>query len=228
MKTLLFLTHFLSSNINAEVADKQKLLEIDDGVKRATLLLKFMLKDIQMLEIKQEIHQKVHTDIDQQQRDYFLRQQIKVLQDELGQRRPRPGDGIAARTGEQKKWPEEVHEHFEKELDKIMRMNPMAAEYPVAISYAELLVELPWSEYTKDNFDLKRAKKILDKDHYGMEKVKEPDSGVPGSAEAKAGYESAYPLPVWPSGCGENLPRKVRGQGVGAQLCAHVAGRRAR
>ncbi|WP_026135500.1 endopeptidase La [Nafulsella turpanensis] len=168
-----FLTHFLSSNINAEVADKQKLLEIDDGVKRATLLLKFMLKDIQMLEIKQEIHQKVHTDIDQQQRDYYLRQQIKVLQDELGQDGPDQEVENLRERGEKKQWTEKVQEHFEKELDKIMRMNPMAAEYPVAVAYAELLVELPWSEYTKDNFDLQRAKKILDKDHYGMEKVKD-------------------------------------------------------
>ena len=168
-----FLTHFLSSNINAEVADKQKLLEIDDGVKRATLLLKFMLKDIQMLEIKQEIHQKVHTDIDQQQRDYYLRQQIKVLQDELGQDGPDQEVEALREKGEEKKWPPAVAEHFEKELDKILRMNSMAAEYPVAISYAELLVELPWHEYTKDNFDLQRAKKVLDKDHYGMEKVKD-------------------------------------------------------
>ena len=168
-----FLTHFLSSNINAEVADKQKLLEIDDGVKRATLLLKFMLKDIQMLEIKQEIHQKVHTDIDQQQRDYYLRQQIKVLQDELGQDGPDQEVDALRERGMEKDWPDEVAEHFDKELDKILRMNSMAAEYPVAISYAELLVELPWKEYTKDNFDLQRAKKILDKDHYGMEKVKD-------------------------------------------------------
>ncbi len=168
-----FLTHFLSSNINAEVADKQKLLEIDDGVKRATLLLKFMLKDIQMLEIKQEIHQKVHVDIDQQQRDYYLRQQIKVLQDELGQDGPDQEVDNLRERGAEKNWPEAVGEHFEKELDKIMRMNSMAAEYPVAISYAEFLVDLPWNEYTKDNFDLQRAKKILDKDHYGMEKVKD-------------------------------------------------------
>lgn len=167
-----FLTHFLSSNINAEVADKQKLLQIDDGLKRATLLLKFMLKDIQMLEIKQEIHQKVHTDIDQQQRDYYLRQQIKVLQDELGQEGPDQEVDDLRERGEGKKWPEEVAEHFEKELDKILRMNSMAAEYPVAISYAELLVELPWQHYSKDNFDLARAQKILDRDHYGMEKVK--------------------------------------------------------
>lgn len=168
-----FLTHFLSSNINADVADKQKLLEIDDGVKRATLLLKFMLKDIQMLQLKQEIHQKVHTDIDQQQRDYFLRQQIKVLQDELGQEGPDQEINELRKKGESKDWPQKVEEHFEKELDKIARMNPMAAEYPVAVAYCELLVELPWDDVTKDNFDLKRAKNILDKDHYGLEKVKE-------------------------------------------------------
>ena len=168
-----FLTHFLSSNINADVADKQKLLEIDDGVKRATLLLKFMLKDIQMLQLKQEIHQKVHTDIDQQQRDYFLRQQIKVLQDELGQEGPDQEINELRKKGEGKDWPQKVEEHFEKELDKIARMNPMAAEYPVAVAYCELLVELPWDDVTKDNFDLKRAKNILDKDHYGLEKVKE-------------------------------------------------------
>jgi ATP-dependent Lon protease len=168
-----FLTHFLSSNINADVTDKQKLLEIDDGVKRATVLLKFMLKDIQMLEIKQEIHQKVHTDIDQQQRDYFLRQQIKVLQDELGQEGPDQEVNELRKKGEAKEWPVKVAEHFEKELDKVLRMNPMAAEYPVAVAYCELLVELPWDEVTADNFDLKRAKTILDKDHYGLEKVKE-------------------------------------------------------
>ncbi|MBW3544456.1 MAG: LON peptidase substrate-binding domain-containing protein, partial [Bacteroidetes bacterium] len=168
-----FLTHFLSSNINAEVADKQKLLEIDDGIRRATLLLKYMLKDIQMLEIKQEIHQKVHTDIDQQQRDYYLRQQIKVLQDELGQDSPDQEVEALRMRGLKKKWPEKVNKHFSKELDKVMRMNPMAAEYPVAVSYAELLVELPWQEYTKDNFDLQRARKVLDKDHYGLEKVKD-------------------------------------------------------
>jgi ATP-dependent Lon protease len=168
-----FLTHFLSSNINADVADKQKLLEIDDGIRRATLLLKYMLKDIQMLEIKQEIHQKVHTDIDQQQRDYYLRQQIKVLQDELGQESPDQEVETLRLRGESKKWPDRVARHFNKELDKVLRMNPMAAEYPVALSYAELLVELPWEDYSKDNFDLKRARKVLDKDHHGLEKVKE-------------------------------------------------------
>lgn len=169
----IFLTHFLSSNINADVAEKQKLLEINDGMKRATLLLEFMLRDIQMLELKQEIQNKVHLDIDQQQRDYYLRQQMKVLQDELGYDGPDQEIEALRAKGGQKKWPDEVKKHFNKELDKISRMNPAAAEYPVAMNYVEFLVDLPWTEVTKDNFDLKRARKILDKEHYGLEKVKE-------------------------------------------------------
>lgn len=168
-----FLTHFLSSNINAPVDAKQRLLEINDGVERATLLLEFMMKDIQMLELKSEIQKKVHTDIDQQQRDYFLRQQMKVLQTELGEEGPEKEVEELRVKGAKKKWPEVVAKHFHKELDKILRINPSAAEYPIALNYAETLVELPWNEFTKDNFDLKRAKEILDKDHHGLEKVKE-------------------------------------------------------
>ncbi len=168
-----FLTHFLSSNINAPVEAKQKLLEIYDGVERATLLLEFMMKDIQMLELKSEIQKKVHTDIDQQQRDYFLRQQMKVLQTELGEEGPEKEVEELRIKGAKKKWPQAVAMHFSKELDKILRINPSAAEYPIALNYAETLVELPWNELTEDNFDLKRAKEILDKDHHGLEKVKE-------------------------------------------------------
>ncbi|MEM6642482.1 MAG: endopeptidase La [Bacteroidota bacterium] len=168
-----FLTHFLSSNINAEVSDKQKLLEMDDPKLRSEKLLQFMLKDLQMLELKQEIQEKVHTDIDQQQRDYFLRQQMRILQDELGQDGPDRELEELRKKGAGKNWPEEVAIHFAKELDKISRMNPAAAEFPVAMNYAELLVDLPWNDVTEDNFDLKNAKKILDKDHFGLEKVKE-------------------------------------------------------
>ncbi len=168
-----FLTHFLSSNVNAEVGEKQKLLEINNGMERAELLLQFMLKDIQMLELKQEIQNKVHSDIDQQQRDYFLRQQMKVLQDELGQEGPDQEVRALRVKGEKKLWSKEIKEHFSKELDKISRMNPAAAEYPVALSYVELLVDLPWEEVTEDNFDLKHAKKVLDQDHFGLDKVKD-------------------------------------------------------
>jgi len=167
-----FLIHFLASNLNVEVNDKQKILETVNIIERGTLLLQFMLKEIQMLEIKSEIHKKVHTDIDQQQRDYFLRQQIKVLQDELGYDGPDKEIEKLRKRGTTKKWPKVTLDHFTKELDKLGRMNPQAAEFPVSMNYVELMLDLPWDEYTNDDFDLKRAAKILDKDHFGLEKVK--------------------------------------------------------
>lgn len=169
----LFLTHFLSSNLNVEVSDKQKILETRGFSERATLVLQYLSKEIQMLEIKSEINKKVHTDIDQQQRDYFLRQQMKVLQDELGYAGPDKEVERLKELAKKKKWPQPVAAHFQKELEKILRMNPQAAEYPVAMNYAEFLVDLPWNEYTEDNFDLARAQKILDKDHFGLKKVKD-------------------------------------------------------
>lgn len=168
-----FLLHFLSSNINAEVADKQRLLETLEGNQQANLLLEYTLREVQLLELKREIQSKASSDLDQQQRDYYLRQQMKVLQDELGMDNPdREIDELRMRA-DRKKWPAEVRAHFDKELNKLQRINPMAPEYPVTMNYIELMVDLPWNEYTKDNFDLKRAQKILDADHFGLEKVKE-------------------------------------------------------
>lgn len=169
----MFLLHFLSSNINAEVADKQRLLETLEGAQQAQLLLEYMMREVQLLELKREIQSKASSDLDQQQRDYFLRQQIKVLQDELGMDTPdRDLEDIRVRAN-QKKWPAEIRAHFDKELNKLQRINPMAPEYPVTMNYIELMVDLPWNEYSKDNFDLKRAQKVLDADHFGLEKVKE-------------------------------------------------------
>lgn len=167
-----FLIHFLASNLNVDVSDKQKILEVNNIVDRGTLLLQYMLKEIQMLEIKHEIQKKVHTDIDQQQRDYFLRQQIKVLQDELGYDGPDKEIEKLRKQGQEKKWPKLASDHFAKEIDKLLRINPQAAEFPVAMNYVEFMLELPWESYTVDDFDLKRARKILDKDHFGLEKVK--------------------------------------------------------
>lgn len=167
-----FLVHFLSSNLNVDVAEKQKILEVNNIIDRATLLLQYMLKEIQMLEIKHEIQKKVHTDIDQQQRDYFLRQQIKVLQDELGYDGPDKEIEKLRKRGAEKKWPKAAADHFNKELDKLQRTNPQAPDFPVMMNNVEFMLDLPWEEYTTDDFDLKKAKKILDKDHFGLEKVK--------------------------------------------------------
>src|SRR5690606_19848882 len=172
ISSMAFLIHFLASNLNVDVSDKQKILETSNLIDRGTLLLQYMLRDVQMLEIKNEIQRKVHTDIDQQQRDYFLRQQIKVLQDELGYDGPDKEVEKLRQRAEEKKWPKQVAEHFNRELDKLTRINPMAAEYPVAMNYVEFMLDLPWEEYTVDDFDLKKAKRILDKDHFGLVKVK--------------------------------------------------------
>ena len=156
----MFLLHFLSSNINADVADKQLLLEKLEGVQQAQLLLEYMLKEVQLLELKREIQSKASLDLDQQQRDYYLRQQMKVLQDELGMDNPdREVEQLRVKAGK-KQWPKAVKTHFDKEMSKLQRTNPMAPEYPITMNYIELMVDLPWSEYSKDNFDLKRAQKI--------------------------------------------------------------------
>lgn len=167
-----FLVHFLASNLNVDVSDKQKILEVNNIIDRGTLLLQYMLKEIQMLEIKHEIQKKVHTDIDQQQRDYFLRQQIKVLQDELGYDGPDKEIEKLRKRGTEKKWPKAAADHFNKELDKLQRTNPQAPDFPLMMNNVEFMLDLPWEEYTVDDFDLKKAKKILDKDHFGLEKVK--------------------------------------------------------
>jgi ATP-dependent Lon protease len=168
-----FLVHFLSSNINAELKEKQALLETLDGIEQATRLLEHMLKDIQHLELKREIQSKASSDIDQQQRDYYIRQQIKVLQEELGVESPEQElDGLRAK-GAKKKWSKDVNDFFQKELSKLQRTNSMSGEYPMLMNYVELLADLPWGEFTKDNFDLVKAKKVLDADHFGLEKVKE-------------------------------------------------------
>lgn len=173
IETPSFLTHFLSSNLNVEVTEKQGILELSDGIERAHKLLGYLLKEIQLLEIKNEINSKVNHDIDQQQRDYFLRQQMKVLQDELGFDTPeKEVEGLRIKA-QKAMLPEPVMKHLNKELDKLLRINPQSAEYPVNFNYCEFITDMPWNVSTKDNLDLKRAKKILDADHFGMEKVKE-------------------------------------------------------
>ena len=168
-----FLMHFLSSNLQVKVGEKQELLEIQDAKTRATRLLELMLKEVQVLELKREIHSKVNSDIDAQQRDYYLRQQMKVLQDELGQEGPDAEVKELRKKAKNKKWPEEIAQHFEKECEKLLRLNSSAPEYPVGLNYVETLVEMPWGEQTEDNLDLKHAQKVLDEAHFGLEKVKE-------------------------------------------------------
>ncbi len=168
-----FLVNFISSNMNAEVKDKQKLLEIADLRKRAELVLEYLSKELQMLELKNDIQSKVKVDIDQQQREYLLHQQMKTIQEELG---GNPQEELIAdmmKRADTKKWNEKTAKAFHKELDRLKRMNPQGADYSVQLNYLETLLDLPWQNYSKDKFDLKRAQRILDRDHYGLEKVKE-------------------------------------------------------
>jgi len=168
-----FLINFISSNMNADMNAKQHLLEEPSLRNRANMVLKHLTVDLQMLELKNQIQSKVRVDLDKQQRDYFLNQQLKTIQEELGGTSPDLEIDSLKKRAAKKKWGKEVAEHFNKELDKLIRTNPMAADYSVQINYLELLLDLPWSEFTKDNFDLKRAQKILDKDHFGLDKVKQ-------------------------------------------------------
>ncbi len=167
-----FLINFISSNMNADMNAKQHLLEVNNLRDRARLILEHLTVEIQMLELKNQIQTKVRTDLDKQQRDYFLNQQLKTIQEELGGNSPDLEIEDLRKRALKKKWSKEVNVHFTKELEKLARTNPAAADYSVQINYLELLLDLPWNDFTKDNFDLKRAQKVLDKDHFGLDKVK--------------------------------------------------------
>lgn len=171
--SLSFLVNFISSNMNAELVEKQAVLEIADLEERAQKVLAHLTRELQLLEIKNDIQSKVRTDIDKQQREYFLHQQMRQIQDELGDN-PVTQEVNELRTrSAKKKWNAAVEKAFNKELEKLQRLNPQAAEFSVQLNYLDLFVDLPWGDHTKDKFDIKRAQKILDQDHYGLEKVKE-------------------------------------------------------
>ncbi|WP_372640128.1 endopeptidase La [Ancylomarina sp.] len=168
-----FLINFISSNSEMKLIKKQGLLDIGVLQDRAMKLLEILSAEVQILELKDDIQSKVKTDMDQQQREYLLHQQMKTIQDELG---GNPGEEDVMELEEkalEKLWGDEVAEVFEKELKKLQRLNPQAAEYSVQLNYLQEMIDLPWNEFTKDNFDLKNAQNVLDADHFGLEKVKD-------------------------------------------------------
>jgi ATP-dependent Lon protease len=168
-----FLVNFISSNMNADVSKKQEMLEEMDMKKRVMMVLEHLTLEVQMLEMRNEIQNKVKKDLDRQQREYFLHQQMRTIQDELGDNPQIQDVRDMEDRAKKKKWSKTVEKLFYKELEKLQRMNPQGAEYTVQLNYLDLLLDLPWGELTKDNLDLKRAEKILDRDHFGLEKVKE-------------------------------------------------------
>ena len=167
-----FLINFVTSNMNLTVKEKQDLLAISNLKDRALETLRYMNIELQKLELKNDIQSKVRFDLDQQQREYFLHQQMKTIQEELGGVSQEEEMDEMSQKAKTKKWDDKTQKHFEKELSKMRRMNPQAPDFGIQRNYLELFLELPWNEYSKDNFDLKRAQKILDRDHFGLEEVK--------------------------------------------------------
>jgi ATP-dependent Lon protease len=167
-----FLIHFVSSNLNSNILEKQRLLEIQNIKERAEVLLNLLQTELQYAELKNKVTNKTRAELDKQQKDYFLQQQLKAIKEELG------GDNVAEvkemqKKAETKKWPAAAKEMFNKGIEKLERMHPSTPDYSVIYNHLDLMLDLPWEEYTKDQYDFKKAKKILDHDHYGMEKIKQ-------------------------------------------------------
>ena len=168
-----FLIHFVSSNLNTDIKEKQRLLELNNIRERADLLMQLLQKELQFAELKNKVTTKTRTELDKQQREYFLQQQLKSIKDELG------GDSNVQEVKEMQKkaeamkWPAAAKELFKKGAEKLERMHPSTPDYSVVYNHLDLMLELPWDTYTEDHYDLKRAKKTLDDDHYGMQKIKE-------------------------------------------------------
>lgn len=210
-----FLVNFVASNLNIEIGEKQKLLEIPDLITRAHLVLGSLTKELQMLELKNQIQDKVKTDIDKQQRDYYLSQQLKTIQEELGMNPNEQHMNELKEKAKSKIWPKEVEEIFSKEFLKLQRMNPVAAEYSIQANYLDVIVELPWMESTEDNFDLKNAQLVLDEDHYGLEKVKERIIEYLAVLKLKKDIKSPILCLVGPPGVGKTSLGKSIARAVG-------------
>ena len=168
-----FLMNFIASNLSVSVDEKQSILEIKDIEERGKVTLKLLNKDLQMLELKNQIQNKSREEMDKQTREYMLNQQMKTIQQELGGSPAEKDTQQLEERAKDKKWDDETKALFERELKKLQRTNPMSPDYSVQINYLELMIDLPWNEFGEDNFDLKKAAEVLDRDHYGLEKVKE-------------------------------------------------------
>ncbi|MCO6463628.1 MAG: endopeptidase La [Saprospiraceae bacterium] len=167
-----FLVNFIASNMTLEITKKQEILATDDYMQKAHLVMEAMNKELQMLQLKNQIESKVRGDLEKQQKEYFLNQQLKTIQEELGGNPQEEELNNLHLRAENKKWPKVVKEAFDRELTKAKRINPQMAEYSVTLNYLELMLDLPWDEVSKDNFNLKKVKNVLDRDHFGLDDVK--------------------------------------------------------
>lgn len=168
-----FLVSFIASNLNISLAEKQAILNATSLKERAGKVFEHLMRENQILKLKDQIQNKVKVDIDKQQKEYFLQQQIRAIQEELGHESPDREIQSLRERGAKKKWSKEINEAFNKELDKLLRINPASPDYSVSLNFAQTLLDLPWNEFTKDNLDITKAKKVLDADHFGLEKVKQ-------------------------------------------------------
>lgn len=210
-----FLIHFVGSNLNCELADKQALLEMNDMRQRAELLLKLLQKELQFAELKNKVTTKTKTELDKQQREYFLQQQLKSIKEELG------GDSNdreiqeMKKKAEAKKWSAAAKELFQKEIEKLERMHPSTPDYSTVYNHVDLMLDLPWDECTTDSYDLKKAKKVLDKDHYGMEKIKERILEYLAVLKLKGDMKSPILCFVGPPGIGKTSLGKSIASAIG-------------
>jgi len=205
-----FLIHFVSSNLNTDIKDKQRLLELNQIRQRADLLMQLLQKELQFVELKNKVTSKTRTELDKQQRDYFLQQQLKSIKDELG------GDSNSQeikemqKKAEAKKWPAAAKEMFKKGVEKLERMHPSTPDFSVVYNHLDLMLDLPWEEYTEDHYDLKKAKKTLDIDHYGMHKIKERILEYLAVLKLKGDMKSPILCFVGPPGIGKtSLGRSI-------------------
>lgn len=210
-----FLVNFVASNLNVDITEKQNLLGILEVDERASRVLGLLTKELQMLDLKNQIQSKVKVDMDKQQRDYLLNQQLKQIQEELGNNPNEQQINEIKAKAYSKRWPEAAFKVFEKEIAKLQRMNPMAIEYSLQVNYLEVMVDLPWETYTEDNFDLHHAQKVLDKDHYGMEKIKERIIEYLAVLKLKGDMKSPILCLVGPPGVGKTSLGKSIAKAIG-------------
>src|SRR5689334_20897040 len=205
-----FLIHFVSGNLNTEIKDKQRLLELNNIRERANLLMQLLQKELQFAELKNKVTNKTKTEIDKQQREYFLQQQLKSIKEELGGDTNEREIRDMQKKGEAKKWPEAAKEMFKKGIEKLERMHPTTPDYSVVYNHLDLMLDLPWESYTEDHYDLKKAKKILDDDHYGMDKIKERILEYLAVLKLKGDMKSPILCFVGPPGIGKtSLGRSI-------------------
>jgi ATP-dependent Lon protease len=207
-----FLIHFVSSNLNAEIKEKQKLLELNHIRERADLLMQLLQKELQFAELKNKVTAKTKTELDKQQRDYFLQQQLKSIKEELGGDANQQELKEMQKRAEEKKWPQAAKDLFQKGIEKLERMHPSTPDYSVAYNHLDLMLDLPWESYTEDHYDLKKAKKTLDADHYGMQKIKERILEYLAVLKLKGDMKSPILCFVGPPGIGKtSLGRSIAG-----------------